>query len=236
MADSGAAKTRSGNLDQGVARRRSFATRDALIAACRRQFLPTPVYDINTYVIGNERVVQAVLRMPFNCSQAGRYLRRHILELLAQAAAGNAHLEVSVTFNSVLYDVLADSWVMFYGLDYQTGRGHTAGVHQRLTFDAATVVNNIEDIRNIPVLFNVDELYERYQVGFEHSHVHLDSIINTVYLIQMVYRNDDGGKVSTEASEKGGHGSHQGSTRASRSRVSHKRERRQRHRERLRRL
>lgn len=223
-----AANTRSGNInEQSVARRRSFATREALLAACRRQFLPTPVYDINTYVLGNERIVQAVLRMPFNCSQARQYLRRHILELLAQNV-DDAHLEVSVTFNSVLYDVLADSWVMFYGLDYQSGRGRTAGVHQRLTFDAPTIVNNIEDIRKIPIVFNVDELYERYQVGFEHSHVHLDSIINTVYLIQMVFdsnddddnNDDDGGQVSVDTSDKGGHSSHQISTRTSGSRVS----------------
>lgn len=177
--------TRSGHVAQAQ-NRRSFTTRQQLITAHYRLLDPRPVLTVNYYTLRRNVVLQAVIRMPFNYADAVRYLRLKCLELLVQRQNRMSHLEVSITFNAILHDTSADTWNMFYGLHFQQGRGRIAGIADLMHFGAPIVIANVEDLAQIPTIFNADELHEKYQRGYDSSNVHIDTFLNVVYLIQGV--------------------------------------------------
>jgi hypothetical protein len=178
--------TRSGRVAQ-VQNRRVFVTRAHLLERHHRLLGPDPVSTVNYYHLRNDSIVQAVVRMPFNYTgNARRYLRQQCLELMSREGGASSRLEVSITFNAILHDITADSWSVFYGLNYQEGRGRVAGIAELLHYGEPYTVRNVLDVAELPVQFDPDELYERYQRGYEHSQVRIDTFLNVVYLIQSV--------------------------------------------------
>jgi hypothetical protein len=195
------AHTRSGHAAQ-VQNRRVFISRAQLLERHHRLLQPHPVTTVNYYHLRNDSIVQAVVRMPFNyAGGARRYLREQCLELMAREAQPATRLEVSITFNAILHDLTADTWSVFYGLNFQEGRGRVAGIAELLYHGEPYTVRNVLDVGELPIRFDPDELYERYQRGYEHSQVRIDTFLNVVYLIQSV--NYGGANNATTTSTAG---------------------------------
>lgn len=97
--------------------------------------------------------------------------------------APNAGFEVVVTFNVVLSNSAGTSFSVYYGQDYRATSSH--GIHPGLrgARGEPTLIRNLRDVENVPIVFDLDEVIRGLSAAFTSSDVVVHRILNIVYLI-----------------------------------------------------
>lgn len=136
--------------------------------------------------IGDDRrgsLIRTTVRFRTDYPDIKHRLRQVFLDLFREHTENSSDgFEVVITFNAVLTNSARTTFSVFFGQDF--GAENLTGAASQLKFAEPLRVSSLSDVANIPTEINLDQLISTHRLAFENSNVHIEKIINVVYLIK----------------------------------------------------